>query len=71
MPTRVEPLNGRKYLAVGAEQFEVPTRIRIRYFAGLRSDDRVTRDGTQYDIKPVIHPQTRKREIVLMRASTA
>lgn len=65
----VEPLNGREYLAAGAEQSQVTTRIRIRYFAGLTSADRVTHEGTQYDIKSVIDPQTRREEIVLMCAT--
>lgn len=69
VPASIEPLNGREYLAAGAEQSEVTTRIRIRYFAGLLPADRVTHDATQYDIKSVIDPQTRKREIVLMCAS--
>ena len=62
----VEPQAGREFVAGGAAQTELTTKIRIRWLAGLTSGDRVTHDGRVYDVQSVIDYRSAKREIVLM-----
>lgn len=62
----VEPQAGREFVAGGAMQSELTTKIRIRYRPGLTSADRVTHDGRTYNIASVIDYRSAKREIVLM-----
>lgn len=62
----VEPLNGREYFAASSAQSEVTTRIRIRYRPGLTSADRVNHDGALHNIRSVINPNSKGRELVLM-----
>jgi SPP1 family predicted phage head-tail adaptor len=62
----VEPQAGREFIAAGAAQSELTTKIRIRWKAGIQSADRVTHDGTIYDIQSVIDYRSQRRELVLM-----
>ncbi|MBI4800635.1 MAG: phage head closure protein [Desulfarculus sp.] len=62
----VEPLNGREFFAAGGRQAEVSHRVRLRYLAGVKADMRVLHEGRALDIKAVIDPQERHRELVLM-----
>lgn len=62
----VEPLVGREYFAAGGAQAETTTRIRIRYRPGITSADKVTHDGTTYNINSVIDYKSAHRELVLM-----
>lgn len=68
----VEPLNGREFFAASTALSEVTTRIRLRYRPGFSVTDRVTHEGTQYDITSIINPRSSDRELVLMcKASVA
>lgn len=62
----VEPLTGREYIAAGAAQSEVTTRIRLRYRPGITSADRVNHEGKVYGIMSVIDYRSAGRELVLM-----
>jgi len=62
----VEPQAGREFVAAGALQSELITKIRIRYRPGITSADRVIHDGTIYNIQSVINFKSAKRELVLM-----
>jgi SPP1 family predicted phage head-tail adaptor len=62
----VEPQAGREFVAAGAAQSELTTKIRIRYLSGITSGDRVTHEGKVYDIQSVIDYRSAGREIVLM-----
>src|SRR5690606_4352803 len=62
----VEPLQGKEYFAAGAEQSEVTTRIRIRYREGLNRTMWAVYDGTEYEIKYIIHPKSARKELQLM-----
>lgn len=62
----VEPQAGREFVAAGAAQSELTTRIRLRYRPGITSADRVIHDGKTYNIASVIDYRSAKREIVLM-----
>ena len=62
----VEPQAGREFVAAGALQSELTTKIRIRYRPGITSADRVTHDGKVYDIASVIDYRSARRDLVLM-----
>ena len=62
----VEPLVGREYLAAGAMQSQVTTRITMRYRPGITAQDRVIHDGKTYGIVSVIDVRSQGRELVLM-----
>lgn len=62
----VEPQAGREFVAAGAVQSQLTTKIRIRWRAGLTSGDRVTHEGKTYDVQSVIDYRSARREIVLM-----
>ena len=62
----VEPQAGREFVAAGAGQSELTTKIRIRWRAGITSRDRVTHDGKVYGIASVIDYRSARRELVLM-----
>jgi SPP1 family predicted phage head-tail adaptor len=62
----VEPVAGREFIAAGAQQSELTTKIRIRYRAGITSGDRVTHDGRVYDVQSVIDYRSAHRELVLL-----
>ena len=62
----VEPQAGREFVAAGAMQSELTTKVRIRWRAGLTSGDRLTHNGRVYNIASVIDYRSARREIVLM-----
>lgn len=66
----IEPLRGRELAEYGLAQSEVSTRIRIRYLAGLRSADRITHGGTEYNVLSVINREMRNIELELMCKSS-
>ena len=62
----VEPQAGREFIAAGAQQSELTTKIRIRHRPGITSGDRVIHDGRLYDIQSVIDYRSARRELVLL-----
>lgn len=62
----VEPLNGKEYFDSERRAADVNTRIRIRYVAGVVPKMRVLFGSRVFDIKSVINPSERNRELVLM-----
>jgi SPP1 family predicted phage head-tail adaptor len=62
----VEPLVGREYFSAGQTQTTVSHRIRIRYVAGVKASMRVVMGSRIFNIKDVIDPQERHRELQLM-----
>mgnify|MGYP003380035594 CR=1 FL=1 len=62
----LEPQAGREFIAAGAQQSELTTKIRIRHRPGITSSDRVIHDGTTYNIQSVIDYRSQRRELVLM-----
>ena len=62
----VEPQAGREFIAAGAAQSELTTKVRIRYRPGITSGDRVTHDGRTYNIQSVVDYRSQRRELVLM-----
>lgn len=67
IPASVEPLSGNELLR--AEQFEstLTHRVRTRFYQGVRPSDRFVYESTRvFDIKHVIDPEERHRELELM-----
>ena len=62
----VEPQAGREFVAAGALQSQLTTKIRVRHRPGINSGDRVIHDGRVYDIQSVVDYRSEKRELVLM-----
>lgn len=62
----IEPLQGREFFAAQQVQAETSVRIRMRYLAGVLPSMRVVFDSTIYDIKDVIDPEMKHRELHLM-----
>lgn len=62
----VEPLRGREFFASAATQYEVSTRIRIRYRPGLTPDMRVLHNDDLYTIEAIIEPEMRHEELQIM-----
>lgn len=62
----VEPQAGREFIAAGAAQTELTTKVRIRYRPGITSADRVSHEGRVYDVQSVIDYRSARRELVLM-----
>lgn len=62
----VEPQAGREFVAGGALQSELTTKIRIRWRAGITSGDQVTHEGRAYNITSVVDYRSARRELVLM-----
>lgn len=64
----VEPLNGRELYAAQEHHAEVTTRIRMRHRSGVTAKMRVTYGGMTYDIKAIVNPEERNRELQLLCA---
>ena len=67
---KVEALSGREYWAAAQVNAEKTVRVKIRFLPGVATDMRVvfrerTRERT-FDIKSVIDPDERQRELILM-----
>lgn len=62
----VEPQAGREFIAGGAGQSELTTKVRIRYRPGITSADRVSHNGKTYNIASVVDYRSARRELVLM-----
>ena len=69
----IEPLNGREYFTASGEHSDVTTRIRMRFdsvVGAARPFDRLVDDSVspqiEYDIRSVIDPRKRNRELVFM-----
>lgn len=62
----VEPLQGREFFTAMQVNAETTVRIRIRYMTGVTSRMRVSFDSRIYNIKSIIDPDERNRELQLM-----
>ena len=62
----VEPLVGREYIAAQAAMSEVKLKIIMRYRPGITPADRVSHNGTVYQIESVIDVRSGNRELHLM-----
>jgi SPP1 family predicted phage head-tail adaptor len=62
----VQPLRGRKFFESAALQTDYTTRFIIRYRRGIHPELRIVYANKTYDVKGVIDPEERHREIHLI-----
>lgn len=62
----VEPLQGKEYLTSNAYDSDVTVRIRLQHLSGVTTKMRVSFDSRIYNIRSVINPWERGREMQLM-----
>lgn len=62
----VEPISGREYFAAQAAQSEVTTKITMRYQPGILSSDRITHEGTVYNVLSIIDKDMKNIQLELM-----
>lgn len=62
----IEPLRGRELFAAQEHAADVDVRIRMRYRAGVEPTMRVVHEGRIYDIRAVLDPELRHRELELL-----
>jgi len=62
----VEPLTGREYAIASAEYAEVTTRVVMRYRPGVVPEQRVVFGEHTYNVRSVIDPDMRHKELQLM-----
>lgn len=65
-PAEVVPLSGKEFIAAGAGQAAVDTRMTIRWRAGVLPTMRVVFDGSNYQISAVLPDPTNRRHLTLM-----
>lgn len=62
----VEPLRGREWIASGLENSEISARMRMRYVADLLPTMQVYFGSRTFEIKSVIDPGERHKELEVM-----
>jgi SPP1 family predicted phage head-tail adaptor len=62
----IEPIRGKEYFSADMVNAEVTTRIRMRYFAGIKSKMRIKFENRYYDIIDVIDILESHKELQLM-----
>lgn len=67
----VEPISGREYFQVQQVQSEITHRIRMRYYSGLRFDDRILWGVRIFNIKTLMNIDERNAEMVVMATEFA
>lgn len=65
----VEPLSGREFIAAGASQSSITTRITIRHRQNVRSDMRVVHDNNVYAISAVLPDNDSGRDHLTLMCS--
>lgn len=66
IPARVEPLQGDEQLEAMRVGMNRPHRFTIRYQAGMTGAKRIVYDSRTFDIKSVVDPEEKHRELVIM-----
>lgn len=61
-----EPLSGREFFDAQGVFEEAMVRFRIRYREGVESSLRIAHGGRIYNIKSIIDPEERHRELALL-----
>lgn len=62
----LEPLRGHEWVESGLENSQITARFRMRYYAGIRPDWRLTFGERTWEIEAVINPNERRKELELM-----
>lgn len=66
MPAAIVPLSGKEFVAAGAIQASVDTRITIRYLAGVKPAMRIINGSNKYNIIAILPDPTLLRHLTLM-----
>lgn len=66
VPAAILPISGREFFASEANQAEVTAKIVMRELPGLLPSMRIVHDGTQYNIRAILHDATLQRHVVCM-----
>jgi SPP1 family predicted phage head-tail adaptor len=59
-------ISGREFMEARREGVQISTRFVIRYRSGLKETMRVTHDSRTYEIRAVLDPEGRRRELHLL-----
>jgi SPP1 family predicted phage head-tail adaptor len=65
IPARVEPLEGREQLLAMQTGMQRPHRFTMRYRSGMTGAKTLIYDGRTFDIKSIVDPEERHRELVI------
>lgn len=65
IPARVEPLEGRELLVAQQTGMQRPHRFTLRYRAGMTGAKTIIYDSRTFDIKSVMDPEEKHRELVI------
>lgn len=65
IPARVEPLEGRELLMAQQTGMDRPHRFTMRYRSGMTGAKVLIYDGRTFDIKSVMDPEERHRELII------
>lgn len=65
IPARVEPMEGRELLLAQQTVGDRPYRFTLRYRSGMTGAKVVIYDGRTFDIKSVMDPEERHRELII------
>lgn len=66
IPARVEPLEGREMLLAQQTGMQRPHRFTMRYREGMTGAKTLLYDDRTFDIKSVVDPEEKHRELVIM-----
>ena len=66
IPARVEPLEGNEQLEAMRVGMQRPHRFTLRYQAGMTGAKRIIYDGRTFDIKSVVDPEEKHRELLIL-----
>lgn len=65
-PAEVVPLSGKEFIAAGATQAAVDTRMTVRWRSGIEPTMRVVFDGHNYQLTAVLPDPSNRRWLTLM-----
>ncbi len=66
IPARIEPLEGREQLAAMQTGMQRPHRVTMRYRSGMTGAQTLLYGTRVFDIKSVVDPEEKHRELVVM-----
>lgn len=66
IPARVEPLDGRELVEAMKTGMQRPHRFTLRYRTGMTGATRIIYALRTFDVKSVVDPEERHRELVIL-----
>ena len=65
IPARVEPLQGNELLRAQQTGMQRPHRFTLRYRTGVTGAQTILYDGRTFDIKNILDPEEKHRELII------